>query len=135
MLDLVDPRLGSEFNKEEMITTINVALLCSHVSSAVRPAMSSVVRMLEGKVSVHEVVTDPNASSNERNAMRKHFQSNFEETNGDRENQRQTMSIEGSWTATSTSVHDLYSVHPDSSTSAHDLYSVYPDSNYWKNRN
>ncbi|KAK9937782.1 hypothetical protein M0R45_014551 [Rubus argutus] len=95
LLDLVDPRLGTEFNKEEMITTINVALLCSHLSSAVRPAMSLVVRMLEGRVSVHE----------------------------------------GRGPLQSTSVHDLYSVHPDSSTSAHDLYSVHPDSNYWQNRN
>ncbi|XP_062006857.1 probable leucine-rich repeat receptor-like serine/threonine-protein kinase At3g14840 [Rosa rugosa] len=120
LLDLVDPRLGSEFNKEQMITTINVALLCSHVSSAVRPSMSSVVKMLEGRASVQEVISDPNASNNEINAMRKHFQSSFEENNGDLESQRQTMSIEPSWTASSTSAHDLYSVHPDSS--------------YWENR-
>ncbi|PRQ30913.1 putative protein kinase RLK-Pelle-DLSV family [Rosa chinensis] len=120
LLDLVDPRLGSQFNKEQMITTINVALLCSHVSSAVRPSMSSVVKMLEGRASVQEVISDPNASNNEINAMRKHFQSSFEENNGDLESQRQTMSIEPSWTASSTSAHDLYLVHPDSS--------------YWENR-
>ncbi|KAM5586349.1 hypothetical protein ABKV19_005324 [Rosa sericea] len=121
LLDLVDPRLDSEFNKAEMITTINIALLCANVSSAVRPAMSSVVSMLEGRASVQEVVFDPNASINEINAMRKHFQSNIEENNGDPESQRQTMSIEGSWTA--------------SSTSAQDLYPVRPDSYYWENRN
>ncbi|XP_062011673.1 probable leucine-rich repeat receptor-like serine/threonine-protein kinase At3g14840 [Rosa rugosa] len=121
LLDLVDPRLDSEFNKAEMITTINIALLCANASSAVRPAMSSVVSMLEGKASVQEVVFDPNASINEINAMRKHFQSNIEENNGDPESQRQTMSIEGSWTA--------------SSTSAQDLYPVRPDSYYWENRN
>nr|XP_011460821.1 PREDICTED: probable leucine-rich repeat receptor-like serine/threonine-protein kinase At3g14840 isoform X1 [Fragaria vesca subsp. vesca] len=121
LLDLVDPRLGSEFNKEEMITTINVALLCSHVSSAVRPSMSSVVKMLEGRASVQEVISDPNASNNEMIAMRKHFQSSLEEQNGDVESQRQTMSIEPSWTSSSTSAQDLYSVHPDSS--------------YWEKRN
>ncbi|KAM5586357.1 putative leucine-rich repeat receptor-like serine/threonine-protein kinase [Rosa sericea] len=121
LLDLVDPRLDSEFNKAEMITTINIALLCAHASSAVRPAMSSVVSMLEGRASVQEVVFDPNASVNEINAMRKHFQSTIEENNGDPESQRQTMSIEGSWTA--------------SSTSAQDLYPVRPNSYYWENRN
>ena len=121
LLDLVDPRLGSEFNKEEIITTINVALLCSHVSSAVRPSMSSVVKMLEGRASVQEVISDPNASNNEMIAMRKHFQSSLEEQNGDVESQRQTMSIEPSWTSSSTSAQDLYSVHPDSS--------------YWEKRN
>ncbi|PRQ60796.1 putative protein kinase RLK-Pelle-DLSV family [Rosa chinensis] len=121
LLDLVDPRLDSEFNKAEMINTINIALLCANASSAVRPAMSSVVSMLDGRASVQEVVYDPNASINEINAMRKHFQSNIEENNGDPESQRQTMSIEGSWTA--------------SSTSAQDLYPVRPDSYYWENRN
>ncbi|KAM5586352.1 putative leucine-rich repeat receptor-like serine/threonine-protein kinase [Rosa sericea] len=114
LLDLVDPRLGSEFNKEEMISTINIALLCSNASSAVRPAMSSVVSMLEGKASVPEVVFDPNASINEINEMRKHFQSIIEENNGDPESQRRTMSIEGWWTASSTSAQDLYPVRPDS---------------------
>ncbi|KAM0998030.1 hypothetical protein ACFX13_007949 [Malus domestica] len=49
LMDLVDPRLGSDFNKEEMIVAINVALLCCNVTSTARPTMSSVVSMLEGK--------------------------------------------------------------------------------------
>ncbi|PRQ30907.1 putative protein kinase RLK-Pelle-DLSV family [Rosa chinensis] len=121
VLEMVSGRLDSEFNKAEMINTINIALLCANASSAVRPAMSSVVSMLEGRASVQEVVFDPNASINEINAMRRHFQSNIEENNGDPESQRRTMSIEGSWTA--------------STTSAQDLYPVRPDSYYWENRN
>ncbi|XP_021833846.1 probable leucine-rich repeat receptor-like serine/threonine-protein kinase At3g14840, partial [Prunus avium] len=62
LLDLVDPRLGSDFNKEEMMLTINVALLCCNVTSTVRPTMSSVVSMLEGRAAVQELVSDPNAS-------------------------------------------------------------------------
>ncbi|KAL6205901.1 hypothetical protein ACLB2K_023153 [Fragaria x ananassa] len=120
LLELVDPRLGSDFNKEEMMITINVALLCTNVIAADRPAMSSVVSMLEGKASVQELVSDPNAWKEEMNEMRKHFQSNVAE-NMSENSQRQTMSTEGPWTASSTSVNDLYPVNPDSS--------------YWENRN
>ncbi|CAN6690846.1 unnamed protein product [Malus baccata var. baccata] len=118
LMDLVDPRLGSDFNKEEMIVAINVALLCCNVTSTARPTMSSVVSMLEGKVVVHELVSDPNAKSIEINAMRKHFQSSFGRGTG--EKQIEMESTEGPWTA--------------SSASAHDLYPVNPDSDYWKNR-
>ncbi|KRY94548.1 putative leucine-rich repeat receptor-like serine/threonine-protein kinase [Trichinella zimbabwensis] len=82
--------------------------------------MSSVVSMLEGKASVQELVSDPNASKEEINEMRKHFQSIVAE-NMSENSQRQTMSTEGPWTASSTSVNDLYPVNPDSS--------------YWENRN
>jgi hypothetical protein len=120
LLDLIDPRLGSEFNKEDMMITINVALLCCNVSLALRPAMSSVVSMLEGKAPVQELVLDPCASSNEINEMRKHFESNYEVAMGDESTHlRKTMSIEGACT---------------SSTSIHDLYPINPDSDYWENR-
>ncbi|BFG28970.1 hypothetical protein CerSpe_152440 [Prunus speciosa] len=119
LMDLVDPRLGSDFNKEEMMLTINVALLCCNVTSTVRPTMSSVVSMLEGRAAVQELVSDPNASTNEIEAMRKHFESSFGRKTG--ESQIQTASTEGTWTG--------------SSTSAHDLYPVNPDSTYWDNRN
>ncbi|PQM39354.1 hypothetical protein Pyn_07492 [Prunus yedoensis var. nudiflora] len=119
LLDLVDPRLGSDFNKEEMMLTINVALLCCNVTSTVRPTMSSVVSMLEGRAAVQELVSDPNASTKEIEAMRKHFESGFGRKTG--ESQTQTASTEGPWTG--------------SSTSAHDLYPVNPDSTYWDNRN
>ncbi|XP_021821991.1 probable leucine-rich repeat receptor-like serine/threonine-protein kinase At3g14840 [Prunus avium] len=118
LLDLVDPRLRSDFNKEEMMLTINVALLCCNVTSTVRPTMSSVVSMLEGRAAVQELVSDPNASSFEIEAMRKHFQSSFRRNTG--KSQTQTASTEGPWTG--------------SSTSAHDLYPVKPDSTYWDNR-
>jgi hypothetical protein len=117
-MDLVDPRLGSDFNKDEMMLTINVALLCCNVTSTLRPTMSSVVSMLEGRAAVQELVSDPNASSNEIEAMRKHFQSSFGRNTG--ESQAQTASTEGPGTGSSTSVHDLYPVKPDST--------------YWDNR-
>ncbi|KAB2616043.1 leucine-rich repeat receptor-like serine/threonine-protein kinase [Pyrus ussuriensis x Pyrus communis] len=112
LLDLVDPRLGSNFNKKEMMVTINVALLCSSATSAVRPTMSSVVSMLEGRVAVQELVSDPNPSSTEIDAMRNHFQSYLEGSAG--ESQIQTESIEEPRTISYASGHDLYPINPDS---------------------
>ncbi|XP_016648224.1 PREDICTED: probable leucine-rich repeat receptor-like serine/threonine-protein kinase At3g14840 [Prunus mume] len=118
LMQLVDPRLGSDFNEEEIMLTINVALLCCNVTATVRPTMSSVVSMLEGRAAVQELVSDPNASSFEIEAMRKHFQSSFGRNTG--KSQTQTAPTEGTWTG--------------SSSSAHDLYPVKPDSTYWDNR-
>ncbi|XP_040362505.1 probable LRR receptor-like serine/threonine-protein kinase At1g53430 isoform X2 [Rosa chinensis] len=49
MLELVDPDLGSNYSKEQAMTMLNLALLCTNPSPTLRPPMSSVVSMLEGK--------------------------------------------------------------------------------------
>jgi len=49
LMELVDPRLGKDFKKEEVILMINVALLCTNSCPSLRPSMSSVVSMLEGR--------------------------------------------------------------------------------------
>ncbi|KAJ6423512.1 hypothetical protein OIU84_024469 [Salix udensis] len=121
LLELVDPSLGQDYNEEEVITMINVALLCSNVSAAVRPAMSAVVSMLEGKAAVQDFdIPDKSKSMDEDKIeeMRKHFQViNKQEIS---ETQTQSMSMDGPWTA--------------ASTSDADLYPVSLDSDYWKGR-
>ncbi|KAL6506870.1 hypothetical protein OROHE_022307 [Orobanche hederae] len=52
LLDLVDPSLGSDYSKEEALMMLNVSLLCANLSPTLRPSMSSVVSMLEGKTKV-----------------------------------------------------------------------------------
>ncbi|KAM3700637.1 hypothetical protein ACB098_05G111500 [Castanea mollissima] len=59
LMELVDPKLGSEFNKEEAVRMIKVALLCTNPSPALRPNMSAVVSMLNGQTAVHELGMDP----------------------------------------------------------------------------
>ncbi|KAL5577028.1 hypothetical protein UlMin_018727 [Ulmus minor] len=59
LMELVDQKLGSEFNKKEAIKMIKVALLCTNPSPALRPTMSAVVSMLEGRTAVPESVIDP----------------------------------------------------------------------------
>ncbi|KAI7736501.1 hypothetical protein M8C21_000485, partial [Ambrosia artemisiifolia] len=48
LMDLVDPRLGSDFNKIEAVRMMEVALLCTNQSPALRPTMPDVVNLLEG---------------------------------------------------------------------------------------
>lgn len=64
-MELVDPRLGSEFNEEEAIRMIKVALLCTNSSPALRPIMSEVLNMLEGRALVPELIMDPSIFGDE----------------------------------------------------------------------
>ncbi|KAL2496549.1 putative LRR receptor-like serine/threonine-protein kinase [Forsythia ovata] len=52
LLDLVDPILGSNYSEEEAMLMLNLALLCTNPSPSLRPSMSSVVSMLQGKIPV-----------------------------------------------------------------------------------
>ncbi|XP_024992601.1 probable LRR receptor-like serine/threonine-protein kinase RFK1 [Cynara cardunculus var. scolymus] len=54
--ELFDERLESKINKLEAETVVKVALLCTNGSPSVRPTMSEVVNMLEGKTCVPEIV-------------------------------------------------------------------------------
>ncbi|XVE63319.1 hypothetical protein DITRI_Ditri07aG0010500 [Diplodiscus trichospermus] len=120
LLDLVDTRLGSDYNKEEVMAMINVALLCTNANAAARPAMSSVVSMLEGKASVEELVTDSSNFSGElKSKSVKKLYRQLEEKSAP-ESETQSMSTVGPWTT--------------SSTSAADLYPVTLTSDYWQNR-
>uniref|UniRef100_A0A0E0KV79 non-specific serine/threonine protein kinase n=1 Tax=Oryza punctata TaxID=4537 RepID=A0A0E0KV79_ORYPU len=57
-LGFVDPKL-SEFNSEEVIRVIRVALLCTQGSPHKRPPMSKVVSMLTGDADITEDATKP----------------------------------------------------------------------------
>ncbi|KAK7244118.1 hypothetical protein RIF29_38936 [Crotalaria pallida] len=104
LMELVDRRLGSDFNKEDVMVMINVALLCTNASPTLRPAMSSVVSMLEGKTIVHEVVSESDEVLEEKKmeVMRQYYHD-------------LSISMEGPLTPSSTSATDLYPVHLDSS--------------------
>ncbi|KAF3967072.1 hypothetical protein CMV_008886 [Castanea mollissima] len=114
IIKLVDPRLGSDYNKEEVMVVIHVALLCTNVSSAARPTMSSVVSMLEGNIIVPDLVSDMSLLHDEMKAkeLQKYYQIN-EEINMS-ESTRRTISMDGPWTATSSSAADLYPINPES---------------------
>ncbi|XP_062095701.1 probable LRR receptor-like serine/threonine-protein kinase At1g53430 [Humulus lupulus] len=58
IMELVDLKLGSKFKKEEAKRMIKVALLCTNPSPSLRPTMSTVVTMLEGRTTIPELVMD-----------------------------------------------------------------------------
>ncbi|KAF6173364.1 hypothetical protein GIB67_027059, partial [Kingdonia uniflora] len=120
LMELVDPRLGSDYKKEEVLGMLNIALACTNASSTLRPAMSSVVSMLEGRTAVKKFVSDPNVSIDD--SKFKHIKESYQESRDERpvDTHTQSMLIDGPWTG--------------SSTSANDLYPLKADSQYWNNR-
>lgn len=57
-LALVDPSL-TEFDENEALKLIGVALLCTQGSPLMRPTMSRVVGMLAGDMEVNHVISKP----------------------------------------------------------------------------
>ncbi|KAF5949276.1 hypothetical protein HYC85_011269 [Camellia sinensis] len=115
LMKLVDSKLGSDFIKKEVIVMINVALLCTNVTPTVRPTMSSVVNMLEGKTVIKELVSDSTIFSHKitLEGMMANLQHSYETYTND-------SLIEMPLTA--------------SSSSAADLYPLHLNSDYWANR-
>ena len=120
LMDLIDPRLGSDYNKEEAMAMIKVALRCTNISPTVRPAMSSVVSMLEGRTAVQDINSDPSFRSDDLKLkeIKEHYRYIQEKSSEVSESKAQSMS-DGPWTA---------------SSSVPDLYPVALDSEYWENR-
>lgn len=78
LLELVDPDLGSEYPTEEATVMLNVALLCTNAAPTLRPTMSQVVSMLEGRTDVQDLLSDPglSATSSKFRSIRNHFWEN-----------------------------------------------------------
>ncbi|KAG8479519.1 hypothetical protein CXB51_029281 [Gossypium anomalum] len=122
LLELVDTRIGSDCDKNEVMTMINVALLCTNPTASARPPMSSVVSILEGKAEVQEYCTDSMSSSRRQKnveTMKKLYRKLEDDDDADI-SQTKSMLGDAPWTT--------------SSTSAADLYPVSLTSGYWQNR-
>ncbi|KAL9232207.1 hypothetical protein vseg_007343 [Gypsophila vaccaria] len=65
LMDLVDPRMENNYNKDEALRMIKVALLCTNPSPTVRPTMSEVRSMLEGNMVVQELTLGPSPLEND----------------------------------------------------------------------
>ncbi|PON83560.1 GPCR kinase [Trema orientale] len=124
LMELVDSNLGSDFDKEEAIRMIKIAILCTNQSPALRPTMSSVVSMLEGQTAVHDLIMDPSIYGDELrfSALR----DQFNQISQQRKTESQSLIHSSDATR---SEHDLYEVRADSVTiSGHDLYQINHDS-------
>jgi hypothetical protein len=115
-MELVDRRLGSDFNKQEALVMINVALLCTNVTSNLRPSMSSVVSMLEGTTMVPEFVDSSEVMDEKKMEVMRQYYYQIDENNISKPlTQSRSLLSDGPWTATSSSGVDLYPIHSDSS--------------------
>ncbi|XP_055961744.1 probable leucine-rich repeat receptor-like serine/threonine-protein kinase At3g14840 isoform X2 [Mercurialis annua] len=95
LLELVDQRLGSKFNKKEAVRMMKIALLCTNPSPSLRPTMSEVVKMLEGRTPVPEFVMGPSVYGDALGALRNQYDQHS--------NQSVTQSSDNAaWTTTGT---------------------------------
>lgn len=63
LLEIVDPVLGKNYSKQEALSILNIGLLCSNPSPTLRPSMSAVVSMLQGKQKVEAPTFTRNAKN------------------------------------------------------------------------
>lgn len=59
IMEIVDPSLEGEFNSKEAVRMIKVALVCTNATPSLRPLMSEALQMLEGKMEITQVISDP----------------------------------------------------------------------------
>eukprot|EP01018_Ginkgo_biloba_P000738 Gb_02002 [translate_table: standard] len=97
LLDLVDVNLDSVYSKEEALRIIHVALLCSQATPTLRPSMSSIVGMLEGRI-------EPNAPHSWPGYLNRWQSSAIAQGHDDTEkpsSQSTSSCFEGPWTGSS----------------------------------
>ncbi|KAL5774164.1 hypothetical protein ACOSP7_011721 [Xanthoceras sorbifolium] len=110
LMELVDPKLGSEYKEEEAERMIKVSLLCTNASPSLRPTMSEVVGMLEGTTKIPDTI--PEAGSYSQDLRFKAIR--------DQRRLMHNQSLVGiqaghpSLTGSSTSGQDLYEVNEES---------------------
>lgn len=63
--ELIDEKLGSSTSREEVERMVKIALLCTNATPSVRPTMSEVVQMLEGNMSIPDVVPEGSTYTND----------------------------------------------------------------------
>ncbi|KAF8037829.1 hypothetical protein BT93_B0620 [Corymbia citriodora subsp. variegata] len=102
VLELVDPRLGSCYSKEDAMRMINLALLCTNPTPTLRPPMSSVVSMIEGKSAIQAPIikctaTNPDPTSRAFERLANDSQTSVSTFSEDNHQVPGSTSIEGPW--------------------------------------
>lgn len=119
LLELVDPCLGSKYSKEEALRMLNLALLCTNPSPTLRPLMSSVVSMIEGKAPIQAPLikrkdADQDARFKAFEKLSHDSQTNVSTFSHDSQAPRSTV-MDGPWTDSSMSIPDETRDHSSSS--------------------
>lgn len=126
LLDLVDPILGSNYSKEEALRLLNMALLCTNISPTLRPSMSTIVSMIEGKTKVQAPVASQMTTEEEMRfkAFERLAHDQSQSYTFSQESRERSTSVDGPWadstmslqskdTSTSRLLPDLYDVNID----------------------
>ncbi|PSS05934.1 LRR receptor-like serine/threonine-protein kinase [Actinidia chinensis var. chinensis] len=129
LLELVDPSLGTNYPQQEVMTMLNVALLCTNPSPTLRPSMSSVVSMLEGKSPIQAPLikrSTPNEDLRFKAFERLSQESHVLSTNSVDSQGRRSMSMDGPWIDSSVSIPSKTEDQDQSSTRQllPDLYDI-----------
>ncbi|KAK3440692.1 hypothetical protein EUGRSUZ_B00978 [Eucalyptus grandis] len=100
VLELMDPRLGSYYSEEEAMRILNLALLCTNPTPTLRPPMSSVVSMLEGKSALSAPIikctaTNPDPRFRAFESLANDSQTNVSTFSEDNDQVPGSMSIQG----------------------------------------
>ncbi|XP_022927452.1 probable LRR receptor-like serine/threonine-protein kinase RFK1 isoform X1 [Cucurbita moschata] len=116
LMELVDEKLRSEIDGKQAENMVKIALLCTNASPSVRPAMSEVVNMLEGRMGIPELIPEPSSYNEDLRfkAMR------------DMRKQQQNQSLSGSQTQNSTQ-NSTMRTFGSSSTSGNEFYDINPE--------
>ncbi|KAF5728245.1 LRR receptor-like serine/threonine-protein kinase [Tripterygium wilfordii] len=130
LLELVDPSLGSNYSAEEAVRMLNLALLCTNPSPTLRPSMSMVLSMLQGKTPVQAPLvnrgSNPDARFKAFEIPSHDSQTNISTFSHNSQQDQRNISIDGPWIDSSISIHSTDGI--ESSTSREplmkDLYDV-----------
>ncbi|XP_009109646.1 probable LRR receptor-like serine/threonine-protein kinase At1g29720 isoform X2 [Brassica rapa] len=110
ILEVVDPVLEGHFNRKEAVRMINVALVCTNSSPALRPTMSEAMKMLEGVIELTQVSSDPGIYGDDWSLLKLR---DIDDTHG---------------SSSTSGVTDQTRTTTKSSVSGCDLYPLYPES-------
>lgn len=77
ILETSDPRLGGEYEKDEMELVLELGLLCSHPIPAARPSMRQVTQFLDGDVPLPDLLPNNSIASRLELVQRGRFSSYF----------------------------------------------------------
>nr|VDC98082.1 unnamed protein product [Brassica oleracea] len=110
ILEVVDPILEGHFDRKEAVRMINVALVCTNSSPALRPTMSEAVKMLEGVIELTQVSSDPGIYGDDWSLLKLR---DIDDTHG---------------SSSTSGVTDQTRTTTKSSVSGCDLYPLYPES-------
>ncbi|WCJ27268.1 Leucine-rich repeat transmembrane protein kinase [Euphorbia peplus] len=108
--ELVDETLRCKFDAEEAETVVKVALICTSASATVRPTMSEVVNILEGRTPVPDTIPEPSSYAEDMRFkairdLRQHTQSTSE-------SQTQNSTTVQTFDSCSTSDNEFYEINP-----------------------